>query len=117
MKNLNEMIGRTYEDHEGIWEVKKIDEELQQATVLNIEEGNINEGKEFVVAISEVAYWLGAHWYAVEVDEDDNDWGTGSYDLDEAKEMARNYGPEARIAVISQGIDPVCVDVITQDEF
>ena len=56
------------------------------------------------------------YWYAVERDEEDNDWGTGSYDLEEAKEMARKY-PEGQIAVIEEGNDPICVNIITQDEF
>lgn len=31
-------------------------------------------------------------WYAIQMDEDDNDWGTGSFDKDEAIEMARERG-------------------------
>lgn len=30
-------------------------------------------------------------WYAVMRDTEDTDWGAGSYDLDEAKAMARKY--------------------------
>ncbi len=56
------------------------------------------------------------YWYAVEMDAEDNDWGDGSYDLEEAKEMARKY-PEGQIAVIKEGDDPICVGIITQDEF
>ena len=56
-------------------------------------------------------------WYAVLRDEDDNDWGTGSYDYDEAVEMAKQYGDDARIAVIDDGDDPVCLRVIMADEF
>lgn len=56
-------------------------------------------------------------WYAVERDEDDNDWGYGSYDRGEAVEMARRMGEEARIAVIEMGNDPVCVEIITQEDF
>lgn len=52
------------------------------------------------------------YWYAVMMDNDDNDWGTGSYNLSEAKEMVRKY-PEGYIAVIDEGNgDPVCVDEI-----
>lgn len=54
------------------------------------------------------------YWYAVMQDDDDNDWGTGSYDLDEAQEMVKKY-PEGYIAVIDEGGDPVCVNVIRQD--
>jgi len=30
-------------------------------------------------------------WYAVMMDREDNDWGTGSYDLEEAIAMVRKY--------------------------
>lgn len=53
-----------------------------------------------------------AKWYAVEMNRDDNDWGTGSYDLEEAKEMLKKY-PEGLIAVIEEGNDPICVEEIT----
>lgn len=55
------------------------------------------------------------YWYAVQRDQED-DWGTGSYDLGEAKEMARKQVgdyPGTLIAVIdnSNG-NPVCVEEI-----
>ena len=57
-------------------------------------------------------------WYAVMQDRQDDDWGTGSRDLEEAKRMCRSYGPEAYIAVIDESNDdPICVEEITQDEF
>lgn len=55
-------------------------------------------------------------WYAVMRYRDDDDWGTGSYDLDEAKEMCRKY-PEGYIAVIKEGVDPICVEEIEQENF
>lgn len=58
-----------------------------------------------------------AYWYAVLRDEEDNDWGTGSYVLDEAKEMAIGYGEKAYIAVIYEDDNPVCIDEIYQDDF
>ena len=57
------------------------------------------------------------YWYAVMRDRDDDDWGYGSYNLDEAKQMARNYGDEAYIAVIDEGDNPVCVEEILQGDF
>ena len=51
------------------------------------------------------------HWYAVMMDVEDNDWGIGSYDLDEAISMARGMDAEY-IAVIEMGNDPICVDEI-----
>lgn len=55
-------------------------------------------------------------WYAVMMDNEDNDWGYGSRDLAEAKAMvarlqAQGYG-DAYIAVIDEGGDPTCVDEI-----
>lgn len=56
-------------------------------------------------------------WYAVMSNREDNDWGTGSYDLDEAKSIAREYraggNAEAYIAMIEEGDDPTCIDEIT----
>lgn len=54
------------------------------------------------------------YWYAVQMDAEDNDWGTGSYDYDEAVAMAKRMGGDAQIAVIAEGNDPICVDIITE---
>lgn len=51
------------------------------------------------------------YWYAVMTDNDDSDWGYGSYDLDEAREMLKKY-PDGYIAVIEMGNDPICVEEI-----
>lgn len=40
-------------------------------------------------------------WYAVQMSPDD-DWGTGSFDFDEAVEMAQSIGAQL-IAVIENG--------------
>lgn len=57
-----------------------------------------------------------ARWYAVQGNMD-NDWGYGSYDLEEAKQMladlCEDYG---KIAVIEEGDDPVCVEELTYDD-
>ena len=56
-------------------------------------------------------------WYAILKDSDDFDWGTGTYDKDEAisrvKSMLGEY-PDAYIAVIQEGTNPVCIDEITE---
>jgi hypothetical protein len=56
------------------------------------------------------------YWYAVMMDNDDNDWGTGSYDLSEAEakvESLKEQGYEdAYIAVIDESGDPICVEEI-----
>lgn len=31
------------------------------------------------------------NWYAIQRDAEDNDWGTGSFNWDEAVEMAKGY--------------------------
>lgn len=50
-------------------------------------------------------------WYAVQIDEDDNDWGFGSYNKDEAIEMAAQRNA-LKVAVIEMGSDPTCIDEI-----
>ena len=60
----------------------------------------------------------GKKFYAVLVDREDNDFGTGSYNLDEAIEMVKfrkDVYPDAYIGVIEMGTDPICVDEIEVD--
>lgn len=55
-------------------------------------------------------------WYAVMRDMDDIDWGTGSYNLDEAREIMNDWRKDgwedAYIAVIDESgeLGAVCVD-------
>ena len=57
-------------------------------------------------------------WYAVMMDKEDSDWGTGSFDLNEAMNMVREYRAngysDAYIAVIDEndGYGAVCIDEI-----
>lgn len=56
-------------------------------------------------------------WYAYLMDDEDNDWGSGSYDFDKAIDTAVYVGAE-RIAVIEEGSDPVCVgEMYVYDSF
>ena len=56
-------------------------------------------------------------WYAVMRDREDDDWGYGSYDIEEAKQMlAEEESGEAYIAVIAEGENPVCVDEILRED-
>lgn len=50
-------------------------------------------------------------WYAVMKDHDDDDWGYGSYDYEEAKQMLMDLeSPDACIAVIDNtDDDPMCI--------
>ena len=55
-----------------------------------------------------------AKWYAVMRDKEDNDWGYGSHDLIEAKQMLKDAEyEEGCIAVIE---NDVCIEELTQDE-
>lgn len=55
-----------------------------------------------------------AKWYAVMSDREDNDWGYGSHDLSEAKQMLKDAEYEdGYIAVIENDI---CTAELTQDE-
>ena len=49
-------------------------------------------------------------WYAVQKDREDNDWGTGSFDYDEAVKMAKFRG--CTIIAVIDGEE--CVDEITE---
>ncbi len=63
-------------------------------------------------------------WYACMMDREDSDWGTGSFDLDEAIKTVKSWKkedrPEAYIAVIDadydddgfETTDPICVEEI-----
>lgn len=58
-----------------------------------------------------------AYWYAVLAHSDDNDWGYGSYDYDEAVKMVQPYIADGGyIAVIgnAETDDPFCVDEIRE---
>ena len=55
-----------------------------------------------------------ATWYAVMADRADSDWGYGSRDLNEAKQMLKDAEYEdGYIAVIE---NDVCIEELTQDE-
>lgn len=88
---------------------------VEEITGIDTENGLIwwvdSMGDEYVTEVS-IDF---AQWYAVLADGEDDDWGTGSYSEEEAKRMAEEIGPEAYIAVIEEGNDPVCVEEIRQD--
>ena len=53
-------------------------------------------------------------WYAVMSDREDSDWGYGSHDIAEAKQMLKGAEYEdGYIAVIE---NDVCIEELTQDE-
>ena len=54
-------------------------------------------------------------WYAVMTDAEDNDWGYGSFDYEEAVKMVQPFLSDGGyIAVIDDGDDPVCVEEIRE---
>lgn len=56
-------------------------------------------------------------WYAVMLDRDDNDWGYGSENLEDAMRMVADQvdkNPDAYIAVIE---NDVCISEIAQEDF
>lgn len=69
-----------------------------------IEEGRVE------TVWSPVHGWM-KDWYAVQTSSDD-DWGTGSYSLEEAIEMAKQIEGATMIAVIEMGEDPTCKNEI-----
>jgi hypothetical protein len=55
-----------------------------------------------------------AKWYAVMADREDSDWGYGSHDLSEAKQMLKDAEYEdGYIAVIE---NDVCIEELTQEQ-
>lgn len=64
-------------------------------------------------------------WYAVMMNENDNDWGLGSYNKEEAiKRVKRDFPKKGWIAVINEAInedteeveDTLMIDVITNED-
>ena len=52
-------------------------------------------------------------WYALMINNEDTDWGTGTYDRDEAiQRMKDSDGRFTLIAVIDESGSGVCVDEI-----
>ena len=76
-------------------------------------EDMLKQGRERIGGLVEIDT-ANSYWYAVMQDNNDNDWGTGSYSLEEAKDMLEWYGwTEGYIAVIDNSTgNPVCVEEI-----
>lgn len=54
---MQDMIGKTYEDPEGIWEIVEVNG--NEVVIQNVQEGNLNFGKQFSVTAEEAEYYLG----------------------------------------------------------
>lgn len=53
---MAELIGRIYEDPEGIWEIVNIDNGC--VDIKNVQDGNVNKGNTFAVSLEEVLYYV-----------------------------------------------------------
>lgn len=108
MKYMDFDTGEVWTEEE-IQEVYKAEYELreQYPTFDDYLEHLIDLGKQKVGGIVEIE-----NWYAVQYDHEDADWGTGSYDLEEAKEMCRENGYKLIAVIDISGNNPVCVDEI-----
>lgn len=100
-------------EQRGLFDLGPDDQEKAKCISDDIWEKCLNDGPEWV--------YSPGNWYAVMEDEEDDDWGIGSYDLDEAKEMVKKY-PEGYIAIIDEHFDewgphnPTCVGEIRGDD-
>lgn len=86
------------------------DEDDKLAAYLWTDE-DVKDIRDGVIELIEQNPYVSLTWYAVEMDEDDNDWGTGSYSLKEAKEMAEHMG--AKYVAVIDGSE--CVQVIEME--
>ena len=93
-------------DEESTWDANDLLDECRKALAGSTEDEEEDDEMETKL------------WYAVMRDLEDSDWGTGSYDLDEARakvaELRDDGFEDAYIAVIDMHNedDPVCVEEI-----
>ena len=110
--------GEKFENFEILREAAGSDYENLNDDLMN---GRHANGNDFTVIVwnedgstTEIAFhYEPAIWYAVQETKED-DWGTGSSDLEEALAMLREQG-RGLIAVIEEGPDPVCIEEIPFD--
>ena len=73
---------------------------------------------EIIAEITEELNKATEYWYAVLANDEDNDWGEGSFDKEEAIQKCKSWRedtyPNAHIAIIDNDdmFDPVCVGEI-----
>lgn len=110
LMNAGEQVTRetVRADLESVYQAQDVKEAVD-------EEGGIDE---YFDTLWDYIEQVRAIWYAVMKDRDDDDWGYGSPDLEEAKRMCRKMGESAYIAVIDvTGGDSLCIDEIEQEDF
>lgn len=54
-------------------------------------------------------------WFAVVEDDKDTDHGTGSFDLEEAKDICRKFSPEAYIVAVDPDEDFALAEIKQED--
>lgn len=104
--------GETWTESEVKEAYEQFADEMEYDSYEDYLEAMLTLGKQNAGGLIELEYW-----YAAMKDRDDTDWGYGSFDLEEAKQMAQNLGEEAYIAVIKEGNDPICIEEIRQEDF
>lgn len=118
--NDNGMDGETTNERDfdrKIAEIREADDKTEVYVELTAdEEAQIGTpGFDLAEILEDESRWVKVldKWYAVMMDHEDSDWGTGSYDYDEAVQMAQDRGAEL-IAVIQNG---TCVEEIKAEDF
>ena len=106
-------------DTNGLWSREEIEETFNAEPSLYEKYESVDEYIDFLLALGRdktggIVEVEDTKWYAVMLDNDDNDWGTGSYDYDEAAGIAEKYRddyPDTYIAVIDNDI---CIEEIRE---
>ena len=111
---LNSIIYDNTQDEEANFKVKsQWLEKIKEAK----KEKNLANYLKVLEEIDEQVYeaFENPYWYALQTNENDNDWGTGTYIKQEAIQRAREE-KYYRIAVIEEGDDPICVQELIRGE-
>lgn len=59
-QSTESLIGKTYQDPEGIWEITAVDED--RVEIRQVQEGNLNYGFESEVSLEEAEYYLNTEY-------------------------------------------------------
>ena len=112
MSNINQTVSDRINQWDIPQDVAGIISDTDISTIAELY-GDIETADELVKFVRENQ----GYWYAVQMDEDDTDWGTGSYDKVEAIEKAEQR-EALKIAVIEMGDDPTCIaEIYMYDAF
>lgn len=59
-RNTENLVGRTYQDPEGIWEITAVND--GRVEIRQVQEGNLNFGFESEVSLEEAEYFLNTEY-------------------------------------------------------